>query len=282
MIYYRKKDSNKKHYIKVAVLIILITISILNPSVTNFSSNITRTVSKPIYDISSFINYELEEIVDYTIGKKSNRDRVNELTQENQKLLQENIQLKDIINNSEALKKEFEFVNKVETKSARVISMNSGEYFSKFTINKGAKDGIKRGDIVLSDYSSKSDNIVGALLGRIDEVSHNTALVSTILDEKYNFTFIHSKSRGFGIVNDRVLGQFTGHMFDVNEKVEVGDLIYTSGIGGIYKNGIYIGKIKEVKLSDDKITKFVKIDSPINFKKIYKVFVISNQGEIDE
>lgn len=61
------------------------------------------------------------------------------------------------------------------------------------------------------------------------------------------------------------------------DKTEInnGDLVYTSGTGGLYDRGIYIGKIHDVNMSEDGLNQLVKIESPVNFSKLYEVFVIS-------
>lgn len=218
--------------------------------------------------------------MDYTIGSKPNREKLESLTLQNQKLQEENMRLNDIVNNSEALKRELEFSKKIKTLKAKVINMENDSFFSKFTVNKGSNDGVKVGDLVMSDYSLKSENIVGSLVGRVEEVNFNSSRVSTILDNKFNFTFTHSKSRAFGIIDDRIGEELGGYMFDNSIKVEKNDAIYTSGIGGVYQSGIYIGQISEVKESNDKIRTLIKVKSPVDFKKIYNVFIISNTESI--
>ncbi|MDO4779210.1 MAG: rod shape-determining protein MreC [Tissierellia bacterium] len=280
MIYYRKKESNKKHYIKILILVGLIGLTIINPIISKVSSNVLSFITKPIYEVSSFINNEIRGLIDYTIGSKPNREKLESLTLQNQKLQEENMRLNDIVNNSEALKRELEFSKKIKTLKAKVINMENDSFFSKFTVNKGSNDGVKVGDLVMSDYSLKSENIVGSLVGRVEEVNFNSSRVSTILDNKFNFTFTHSKSRAFGIIDDRIGEELGGYMFDNSIKVEKNDAIYTSGIGGVYQSGIYIGQISEVKESNDKIRTLIKVKSPVDFKKIYNVFIISNTESI--
>ncbi|MFF3024581.1 rod shape-determining protein MreC [Gottfriedia sp. NPDC057948] len=39
-------------------------------------------------------------------------------------------------------------------------------------------------------------------------------------------------------------------LFNVNDKLKAGEMIVTSGLGGIYLPGIEIGKVKEVKIDN--------------------------------
>lgn len=282
MLYYKKRKSNRVHYIKIVLLVVLIILSILNPIISKVSSNVVLLLVKPLTEISSFINNEIEGLVEATIGTRANREQIDKLSQEKQILEAENIRLKDIINNSKALKEEFEFSEHKKSVKARVLTLEDTGYFSNFTIDKGSRDGIKEGDLVLSNYSNDSKNIVGALIGRVEEVTLTGAKVSSLMDDRFNLTFTNSENRDLGIINGRFEEQFEGYMLDKDSTIKIGDSIYTSGIGGVYAKGIYIGQVTEVKDTDDKIQKLVKIKSPVNFKKIYNVFVVGNTGVNNE
>ena len=55
-----------------------------------------------------------------------------------------------------------------------------------------------------------------------------------------------------------------------------GDKLYSSGLGGIYVKDLYIGEIIDVIKKDEDLTKQIEIESIVDFKKLYKVFIISN------
>lgn len=55
-----------------------------------------------------------------------------------------------------------------------------------------------------------------------------------------------------------------------------GDLVETSGMGGIYPKGITIGTVKEVEDTLNKIDRYAWIEPAVDFNKVETVLVIKN------
>lgn len=277
MLYYKKKKSKKKHYITILSLILLIIISTFVPKANSFASKVVGYITTPLSRATAFVNDSISSIIDYSIGTKPNRDMVNKLTEENQKLKKEVNDLRYIVSNEKYLKDSYEFFNKNNNFiKANIIMLDNDELFKQFIINKGKKHGVKMGDIILTSYRDNSDNIVGALVGKVVSVENGSAIVSSILDDKYNFTFEDLKTSTIGIINERKNGFLEGYLLEKAE-IKVGEKVYTSGTGGRYPKGIYIGEIVSSSESFDRLRRVVKIKSPVEFSKIYEVFVMPNE-----
>ena len=59
-------------------------------------------------------------------------------------------------------------------------------------------------------------------------------------------------------------------------KVEVGDLVITSGLGGVYPRGLFVGRIKSAKSPPAALYKDIKIESEVNFSSIKEILVIKS------
>lgn len=277
MLYYRKKKSKKKHYITVLLLMLLIIISTFVPKANSFASRVVSFVTTPLSEVTAFVNNGISSIIDFSIGTKPNRDMVNKLTEENQTLKKELNDLRYIVSNEKYLKESYDFLSKNKNSiKANVIMLDNDEFFKQFIIDKGTKDGVKIGDIVLNSYTDSSNNVIGALVGKIISVEKGSAVVSSILDDKYNFTFEDLTTSTIGIINERLNGFLEGYLL---EKIEIknGEKIYTSGTGGKYPKGIYIGEVVSSSESFDRLRRHVKVKSPVEFSKIYEVFVMPNE-----
>lgn len=55
----------------------------------------------------------------------------------------------------------------------------------------------------------------------------------------------------------------------------IGDLIETSGIGGIYPKGITIGKISEIKESKNVTQRVAIVETAVDFSKLETILVIT-------
>ena len=64
-----------------------------------------------------------------------------------------------------------------------------------------------------------------------------------------------------------------------NSDVIVGDIIVTSGFGGIYPKGIVVGTIKDVQNEESGLLKYGVIETTVNFQKLEDVAVIVQSRE---
>lgn len=282
MLYYRKKETNRKHYFKILAIVGVIILSQLIPAANKLSSNIVLTILNPINSISSYVTTETQLLIDSLFGSKPNREMVERLTLENERLLNENLKLQAVVNDQEILKKEYELKKDGQLISSRVIALSENNNFNKFVIDKGANAGIKVGDIVTGAYQRGDTQVKGALIGKVDEVYLNTSKVISIMDDKFNLTFKHDKSNDFGVINKRFAGLLEGYMVDKSTDININDYVLTSGIGGVYTEDIIIGKVVDVSESTDELTKLVKVKSNIDFNRIYEVFILKNEGAANE
>ena len=65
-------------------------------------------------------------------------------------------------------------------------------------------------------------------------------------------------------------------MYKSDADVEIGDKIITSGIGSVFPRDLYIGKVSDVKLSENNLEKKVFVKSPVDFSKLFRVFVLKS------
>ena len=182
------------------------------------------------------------------------------------------------IENSEQLKLQNEFLTKENNKLRELIdeSINSQEIFARVIIdkdspylksvvlNKGTKDNVKIGMAVIDDVY---------LVGQIIEVnySNSRALLLSDLNSKIPSVLepddIQAVISGTGSDFGKIEHTQEEFMEDFKNK-EI--FAYTSGLGGLFKPGIPIGKIKNI--SEGKINFFSDF-SQLNYVKIvsYKI-----------
>ncbi|MCW8981156.1 MAG: rod shape-determining protein MreC, partial [Altibacter sp.] len=165
------------------------------------------------------------------------------LQKENEKLLNENIRLRKLVESykeltpippldSVAIPSSFVFY------SARVINNNYSKTKNNITINKGAGDSIA---IDMGVISSKG------LVGIINSVSQNYATVQSILNTKSQINAKLKNSEHFGSLVWDTKDPNVVQLIDVPRlaPVVVGDTIVTGGKSTIFPKGILIGTIKD-------------------------------------
>lgn len=279
MVYKRVKKTNKSFLITIGILLLLIIISSQTDTISGAGSNLANTIFKPIEKVTYSISSEIMGQVERTVGSRETRSQVEKLEAENKALEIENARLNTIINKEEFLKEERDAISSSGNQylKASVINTDLNSMSSNFTIDKGKKDGVKKNDIILQAIGN-SDYYTG-LVGKVTEVFENTARVVTINNEANDVSFINARSNDYGVIDKFTSKTIQGYMLDVDSGAKNSDVLLTSGLGGVYPYGIYIGTISNVSMSQDSLRKNITIDSPVDFNHLYRVLVLSGNSE---
>ncbi len=169
----------------------------------------------------------------------------------------ENERLKNLL----ALQENSKFI----TVAAKVIAWDPNSWSSGVVLDRGKKQGIGRGNIVISELG---------LIGRVLEVTGNTAKVMLINDPDSAFGAFVQRTRDDGLVSGSFYGGLILRYLDKDSQVGLGDLVLTSGIASNCPAGLLIGKIKSIEGDSGNLSKYCVLQSAIDLKKINEVLVI--------
>lgn len=152
---------------------------------------------------------------------------------------------------------------------ANVIGRGPGNWFDTIVIDKGKKDGIEEGMNVLS-----GDGLVGIVV----EVQDKSSQIMSIISDESNVSGMSLKTSDVCMVNGNEETIEQGYIgvedIDRSAKVAEGDEIITSNISSKYLAGLTIGKIKDIKLSESKLSKTAKLEPAVDFKHLQEVLII--------
>jgi rod shape-determining protein MreC len=179
--------------------------------------------------------------------------RVPELERENQELLAEL--------NFRRAQPAFQWI------SAKVVHYDPSNLVQSVTINRGSKDGVREGMTVITP---------AALVGRVVRTSPATARVLLITDASSSVTSILQGSRAKGVVNGQRKELLQMKYIPQSEAVRTGDRVITSGVGGVFPEGILIGSITNVSQKDTDIFQEAQLDPAVDFATLDTVLVIVN------
>lgn len=226
------------------------------------SISLLKIILYPFNKINSGINNFRELISSINNLQKENKNLKKEANQ----LRAEITKLKEIEKENQILREQLNFAQKTDYKllPAEIISRGEETFFSQVIVNRGEKDGVKKGAFVLSD---------GYLIGKVIEVYNHSAKIMLITSPQSSVGAMIQDSRVNGVIKGELGGGLVMEMIPQNEMIRVGELVCTSGIGGDYPKGIIIGAIEEIKSKPDELFQKVSIKSPINFKKIELIFI---------
>lgn len=159
-------------------------------------------------------------------------------------------------------------INDYKFITANVISRDIN-WYQEITINKGKKDGIKENMAVVSNLG---------LIGKTAIVYDNTTVVSLISknDNSKIAVDIKNDNNTYHGILEEYLGNNVLKINNINKnnEIELGNKVYTNGLGGIYPSGIYIGEVIEIETDQLGLSKVVKVKATSNFDKLRYVTVI--------
>ncbi|MBR5240259.1 MAG: rod shape-determining protein MreC [Clostridia bacterium] len=274
-----RRSSRKKPIIFIVVFIFVISAllisSAVNRSNVTFLDNIANVTVKPVAQFFTNISNSVDNFFNYFENKQELVQSVNELTYKNNLLEQKNAALSSLETENERLRNLLELKEKYpefETTAATVIARDGSNYGRFMTIDKGTESGIQVNQAVISQ---------NGLVGLVFESGHGWAKIQTILDPstsagcRITRTGDVSVAEGdHALVNDGMLKMlYVSKQFSILE----GDFVETSGLGEIYPRGIPIGKIKEIKVSEQENSQYATITPIVDFSNIQEVLVITKK-----
>lgn len=258
--------------ITVVILVLLIILTNIENSNLSYIENIGSKIVNPIQNGLTYLKNKIH-------GNTSFFTNINDLKNENDILNKKNSELEEKLREFETIKAENttlkEYLKLTEkyadykTIAADVISRDISNYSKIIIINAGKNSGIKENMTVIATEG---------LVGYIVSVTDNTAKVQTIVDSSSNTSSVLSSSRD-SIVCKGMLGDnktLRGVYIPQDAQVAVGDTVETSGLGGIYQKGIYIGKVSKVVNTPNLNDRYLNIETAVNYNKLETVLVITN------
>lgn len=132
------------------------------------------------------------------------------------------------------------FVGSSKTRSlgARVIGRPTNSWEGVITIDRGTADGVNQGLPVVGPQG---------LLGQTIDVTSHSAKVRLITDPQSGVAAMVQSTRAEGVVRGSIEGDLTLDFVSRETTVRAGDVVISSGIGGVYPKGLVIGEITSVK-----------------------------------
>ena len=255
------------------VCIGIMFLSFKTPNINTPLNSVAGVVIIPfqngIAQIGSWITDKSDELIELRDVLEENqrlKDEVDRLTIENTKYQQERYELNQL---RQLLKLDEEY-SEYEKIGAKIISRDSNNWFSSFTINKGSNDGIQINCNVMAG---------SGLVGRVTSVGPNYAKVTSIIEDNNNTSGLLLSTGDHLIVTGDLTTISKGmisfsKLVDSNNKAAVGDKIVTSNISEHYLPGILIGYISNIEIDANNLTKSGTLTTAVDFEHLEDVLII--------
>lgn len=267
-----------KNKTKVLILILTIILAALMAFSTLPSKN-AGVISNAFGYVITPVQRGLEKVIDATEGffkyfidmknlERKNGDLKEEISALNSSLRE----MTDLKNENEQLRSLLGLKQRNSDKqyiAAEVSARNFNNWYCVLTLDKGTGDGVAVNDVVLTN-----DGVVGYVY----EIGTNWAKVTGIIDSTSSAAAIAKrtgdKSVVEGDINLMQNGQCKMPYIPKESGILQGDEVYTSGDGGVYPEGLYIGTVEEIVNSADGMSKEAVIRTGASPYDVKCVFIL--------
>ena len=255
------KKGTKQRFSLIALLFFSITLIVLGKY--NFVGiNYLKVIINEVVYRSSYIVSIPEKYAELSYNTVRNHfilyEDYNIVKKKLKKIESQKYNIDFLITENQKLKKTLEDVSySSQEQLAKVLIDKESPFLRSIIINKGTKHNITKGMTVLND---------NYLVGKVVEVNFSTARVLLLsdLNSKTPVTIepgsIQAILSGTGKNNGII--QYSKENLPIN----TGNIVFTSGAGGLFKEGIPVGKIAEI--NNKKVINFFSDFSQLGFVKV--------------
>jgi rod shape-determining protein MreC len=161
--------------------------------------------------------------------------------------------------------------NPSDLSAARVTARSLDRLGGSLTIDKGSRDGVLPDCAVITPEG---------LVGRVERVAPHEARVLTLLHRDCAVAVRAERSRVEGVLQWEFGENTSLSLLYVSsqEDVKPGDSIVTSGLGGIFPQGVRVGTVTRVGLAENGLMKEVQVRPAVNFRNLEEVLVYLPAG----
>jgi rod shape-determining protein MreC len=247
--------------------LILISLRVKERKGVAFFDGLLMEISSPFQKASTFAIKKVRGVFEeylFLVHLQRENERLKKKMADIQR---ENDQMREMVLSHERLRKLLQFRETLSSTlvAAEVVGRDPSSWFKSVTINKGEKDGVRKGMAVISP-----EGVIGQILKTAP--SHSVVLLVT--DYNSAIDTIIQRTRAKAIVEGGGENRCQLKYLLRTEDVVAGDRVVTSGLGGNFPKGLMIGEIRKVDKKGHGIFQYAELVPSVDFTRLEEVLII--------
>ena len=164
---------------------------------------------------------------------------LSELQDEIDSLRARNAELEEQASSAERLQEllDLRSTYDLQSVSGTIVSGASDSWSSTVTIDRGTSSGVTSGMPVMTS---------AGVIGQVVSSGPTSSTVMLLSDEGSSISALVQSSRSHGMLTGSANGEVKLDLVSSNQDVKVGDVVVTSGLGGVFPKGLPIGEVVSV------------------------------------
>lgn len=231
-----------------------------------------QTVTSPVRYLGATVSAPVQGLGNIFTNLTADQATLSELQQENDELRARNVELEESEQTAQRLQSLLDLrdANSLQSTAARIISGASDSWSATVTIDKGTSSGLSVGMPVTSS---------SGVIGQIIECGATTSTVRLLTDENSSISAMVQSSRAQGMLEGSATGEVSLTLVRTSQDVSVGDVVITSGLGGVFPKGLPIGQVTSVEKNPGDLYLDIVVELYARTESSEEVLVITSLSE---
>ena len=242
---------------------------------TALATDALAVVTTPIQSALARVNRSAVGVWSTYRDWKNVRAENRRLREEAQQLRVEALQVTETVEENRRLRRllALKAAMPLETLSGEIIAREWGGWVRSLTVNRGRSDHVTRLTAVIAP---------DGLIGRVVDVRPGASVVQVLIDPASTVGAHAVRGRTAGIVEGEPRGTMRfKYMARDGSGLQVGDLVVTSGSGGLFPRGIPVGRVRAIDDRGSALFHYAQLAPAVDFARIDEVLLVVGEGTHD-
>ena len=238
------------------------------------SGTLVQGILSPLRSAASYLTDQAEQLYNYMFEYES-------LLAENQHLKEQLAKMEEDARRADAMSREndrlramLEFTQlnpEYDFAEGYIISWSSNDWSNTFTINRGKDADIEPGMCAITAN--------GELVGLVDEVGPNYAVIKSVLDSSLEISATIASSGYNGIVKGGYASGLDGYLrmnyLPSSSTIRNNDQVVTTG-STVYPRDLILGYVIDAGFDATGVAKYALLEPAANISNLEQVFILTN------
>lgn len=247
-------------------MLLVYSFNLRQKSPTTMLERVVLALTEPLQNAITLSGRSVGELWSRYVWLIDTQAQNDALTQENRELRANLEKVTETRLENQRLRKLLDFVE-TDPRSvlpAMVVAEDASSWARTIVIDKGQLQGVREGLPVV---------VAEGVVGRVIKVAPASSRVLLVIDASSSVAGLVQRFRTRGVARGN--GRGLNFEYALREaSVEVGDLIITSGMGGLFPKGLALGQVTNVQRKDASLFQQIALRPNIDFSRLEEVLVL--------